>query len=62
MHKCDDALICVNRALQIQQNATLNAEKDKNIAPTFSNFDECHLDLHNYHDALKYLYHALPIY
>ena len=56
-----DALTFLNRALDIEQNTTLNPDKDRNIATTLCNIGTCHRHLRNYSDALTFLNRALDI-
>ena len=62
LHSYDEALTNLNRALEIYQNATLNADANRNVANTLNNIGLCHKNLHNYDEALTNLNRALEIY
>ena len=50
------------QSLQLKQNISLDAAKDKDIAISYYMLSRCKFHLHQYDDALKYLKHALEIY
>ena len=56
-----NALMFLNRALDIFQNTALNSDKNHNIASTLGNIGNCDIDLCNYADALTFLNRALDI-
>ena len=59
MHNYDEALTNLNRALEIYQNTTLNADTDRDVAITLQNIGRCHIEMHNYDEALTNLNQAL---
>ena len=56
-----DALMFLNRALEIQESTTMNDSKDRNILKLLSTIGNCQMDLGNYTDALNFLNRALEI-
>ena len=61
MHNYDEALTNLNRALQIEQITTLNANTDRDVASTLNSIGVCRIGLHNYDEALTNLNQAHEI-
>ena len=61
LHNYDEASTNLNRALEIRQNTTLNADADRDVATTLHTIGLCHIGLHNYDEALTNLNRALEI-
>ena len=62
MQQYANTLKYLNRALEIDQTTTLNADNDRDLATTLHSIGGCHKSMQQYEDALKYLNRALEIY
>jgi len=60
-HSDKKALKYHERALEIDQNTSLDPETDRSIAFALHEIACCHIDLHNYHEALTKLNRALEV-
>ena len=62
LHKPNNAIEYFENALEIKQNITIDASKDKCIGVTLHQIGFCYSELQNYTDALKYLNRSLQIH
>ena len=61
MNQHTESLKYFQRALQIEERATTNAETDTSLAMTFHELGRCLVDMNQHTEALKYFQRALQI-
>ena len=61
MNQHTDALKYLQRALQIEERATTNAETDRSLTTTLHELGRCLLGINQHTNALKYFQRALQI-